>query len=109
MDKSIPTAFLVQLLQLITTWNIFEFDGSLFRQMVGCAMGSNISVVYACAFMRDFEEAMLERWNGTRPKNWLRFIDDCWFLWVSKFDVKFQNFMSSWGARLFSMKVTGHI
>ena len=97
LDKSVPTNFLISLLWLILTYNIFEFDGKLFKQMVGCAMGSSISVVYACLFMCDLEEKMLEKWRGTKPKRWMRFIDDIWFLWNGTEDElkQFQGFLDT--------------
>ena len=44
-------------------------------------MGSSISVIYACLFMRDLEENMQHGWNGTKPKKWIIYIDDIWFIW----------------------------
>jgi hypothetical protein len=39
-DKTVPTELLVTLLRLVLVWNIFEFDTSLFLQLMGTAMGT---------------------------------------------------------------------
>ena len=40
VDKSVPADFILELLDLVLKYNIFEFDGELFQQLVGTAMGT---------------------------------------------------------------------
>ena len=83
-DKSIPMEFLVRVMRLIASSNIFEFDQSLFLQLLGVAMGSRSSPTFACLFMGMVEVFMLFEWHrvgGIDPHMWRRFIDDVFFVW----------------------------
>ena len=52
-EKSkIPTRFLVDLLKTVLDGNIFEFDGQLWQQKIGTAMGTKVAPTYACLFER---------------------------------------------------------
>ena len=83
-DKSIPTVFLVALMSIILRGNIFEFFGQLWRQLIGCAMGTKSGPTYANLFMDWLEqEKLLGLWHGTQPKNWRRYLDDILFFWSS--------------------------
>ena len=46
--------FLVKFLKWIHEYHLLEYDGQLYRQLRGCAMGTNVSPVIANAFMRHF-------------------------------------------------------
>ena len=50
-DQTISTAFLITLLTMVLTLNIFEFDGKLFLQLIGTAMGTIVAPTYANLFM----------------------------------------------------------
>ena len=39
-DKTVPDSFILELLDLVLKYNIFEFDGELFLQLIGTAMGT---------------------------------------------------------------------
>ena len=56
-DKSISTDFLVELLELVLTLNISEFDKKLFLQLIGTAMGTDAAPTYANIFM-----AAVDKW-----------------------------------------------
>ena len=55
-DKSVPDFFILQLLDLLLKYNIFEFDDELYQQLVGTAIGnraaSNIAE-FSMRFMDD--------------------------------------------------------
>ena len=55
--------------------NAFEFDGPVYRQKFGTAIGTRFAPAYANLFMAEFERKLLE---GTfdKPMVWLRYIDD---------------------------------
>ena len=50
-DKSVPTDFIIKLLELLTKWNIFEFNGKYFQQLEGTAMGQTHAPDYDGIFM----------------------------------------------------------
>ena len=66
-DKSVPTWYLISLLQKVLESNIFEFKGELWRQNIGTTMGTMVAPTYACLFMSDLEQKILESWHGTTP------------------------------------------
>ena len=58
--------------------------GSVFSSDFWYAMGTSMAVNYANLFMSDFERKMLQSYferTGCKPKLWLRFIDDVFFIW----------------------------
>ena len=77
----VPTEFLIQMLGLVLDGNIFEFNGDLWQQKIGTAMGSRVAPTYACLFMGDLENKLLQAWKGPAPHLWRRYIDDIFFVW----------------------------
>ena len=45
--KTVPTDFLVKLMEKVLSTNIFEFNNKLYRQTHGTAMGTPAAVSYA--------------------------------------------------------------
>ena len=83
-DQTIPTEFLVRLMEFVCTSNVFVFDNQLFLQLLGVAMGSRSSPTFACIFMGMLEVLMLFNWSQTgeqMPYLWKRFIEDVLFFW----------------------------
>ena len=80
-DKTVPTWYLMALLQVVLLGNIFEFNGAYWRQKIGTAMGTKCAPVYACLFMSILEKKILSTWTGTRPHLFKRYIDDIFFIW----------------------------
>ena len=64
-----------QLLRFCLTSTNFQFNGQLYRQLEGVAMGSPVSSVIADIFMADFEETALYNY-ACPPRIWLRFVDN---------------------------------
>jgi hypothetical protein len=50
-DKTITSEFLTRLLELVIKHNIFEFNGQLFHQLIGTAMGTKCAPNYSNLFM----------------------------------------------------------
>ena len=81
-NKSVPTQFLVTLLTLVLTCNILIFDNVYYLQRIGTAMGTRVAPTFACLFMGCIEMMMLDKWKGTKPKLYRRYIDDIFFVWT---------------------------
>jgi peptide-methionine (R)-S-oxide reductase len=84
------------MLGLVLDGNIFEFNGDLWQQKIGTAMGSRVAPTYACLFMGDLEKKLLQAWKGPAPQLWRRYIDDIFFVWSAsvedlKLFIKFIN------------------
>ena len=79
--KAVPTVFLITLLHLILSCNLFTFDGTLFLQLFGFAMGTRVAPTFACLFIGWLEKKMLQDWRGHPPRLWRRYIDNIIFLW----------------------------
>ena len=83
-NNIMPSDLIKRLFLLILQSNTMEFLGKFYHQIKGTAMGTGMAVNYANLFMAEFEDKMLQSYfnlHGTRPKRWLRFIDDIFFLW----------------------------
>ena len=81
-DKSVPTSFLITLLTLVLTCNIFVFDSKYYLQRIGTAMGTRVAPTFACLFMGAIEFMMLKAWKGLKPFMYRRYIDDGFFYWT---------------------------
>ncbi len=67
----------VNLLSFILTTTYFTFQGKIYRQMFGTAMGSPMSPIAANIFMEDLEQrAIATAPPNCKPKLWLRYVDD---------------------------------
>ena len=81
-DKSMPTEFLLELLDLVLTFNIFEHDSQLYQQLIGVSMGTKVGPSVADIFMSFIDEdikrkAMNFAINMTNPLSFFkRFLDD---------------------------------
>ena len=96
-NKDVPTDFLINLLQLVLKWNLFEFDEKIFRQLIGTAIGTKLAPNYADIVMAVIDELILKaaakHGDGTFPISFYkRFLDDIYFLF---FLAATKNFMNS--------------
>ena len=80
-SQTIPTPFLLSLIQFVLTKNNFFFSNRHFIQTQGTAMGTKMAPSYACLFMGVLEERILGA-SPLQPKLWKRFIDDVFILWT---------------------------
>jgi hypothetical protein len=71
--------------------NYFEFDGDIYCQNSGTAMGTKFAPPYACIFMDMVETEFLKQ-QSVKPSIWLRYIDDVFFVWLG--EDKLLQFMS---------------
>ena len=66
---------LAELTQLMLSSNVFEFNGILYLQTPGMAMGTRMPLVYANIFISQFEGKHLLN-TPFKPILWKRYIDD---------------------------------
>ena len=66
-NQDVPTNFLISLLTLLLSCNLFTFNGNLFLQPFGVAMGTRVASTFACIFMGWLETLMLGAWIGKQP------------------------------------------
>jgi len=67
------------MLGVILTENTFKFNGKNYLQTHGVAMGTKTAVSFAT--MAEIETNLIQQ-NDTKPREWKRYIDDVFSLWV---------------------------
>ena len=70
-----PTRFVLTLIRFILTLNYFEFNGRLYHQVSGTAMGTKMAPNYANLFMGELEKKLINL-HPVKPTLWIRYIDD---------------------------------
>lgn len=79
-DPRRPDQEILELLELSLRNNDFQFNGEMFLQMKGTAMGKKYAPSYANLFMAQFEsEAMSKCYQ--KPTVYWRFLDDIFMIW----------------------------
>ena len=77
---SIPSAYLIDLVELCLGSTYFEFQGKFYEQSDSAAMGSPMSPVIANMYMEHLEETALCT-ARLQPTLWLRYVDDTFDIW----------------------------
>ena len=90
-DQSVPTEFIVTLLELLNKCYIFEFNGSLYQQLHGTAMGQTHAPDYADIFLATIDKLILEaaasHGEGVFPIRMMkRFLDGLFFIFTGSLD-----------------------
>ena len=76
----IPRNTFRQLFDIVLRCNVFSFDGQVYQQIQGTAMGTRMAPSYANLFMDRFERAFLAQ-VPILPLVWKRYIDDILCIW----------------------------
>ena len=76
-----PRDVLRQLFEIVLKCNVFSFDGQMYEQIQGTAMGTKMAPSYANLFMDRLERAYLAQ-EPIQPLVWKRYIDDILCIWV---------------------------
>ena len=86
-NPEVPADFILQLLDLVLKFNVFEFNSELFLQIIWTAMGTRAAPSYANLFMaRKIDPKIVELAtllaNGTNPITFFkRFLDDIFMVY----------------------------
>ena len=76
------TNWIIRLLQLLLLYNVFEWDGKLFQQLFGTAIGTSCAPPYSCIYMEEVTDEAFDKWREAHPDpdhnmdKWARLIDD---------------------------------
>lgn len=81
--------FINRLADFVLTLNIFEFNGNLYRQVQGTAMGTAFAPCYANCVMQALEDELFEQYHAQGQSNMIpwyyrRYIDDIIIIWTSE-------------------------
>ena len=68
-DENVKNIFILELLELVLSKNIFEFDEKLFRQEIGAAMGGKTAQDYAYIFIAKFDQKIMQPMVCSQDKN----------------------------------------
>ena len=83
--------FIGTLAKLVLTSNYFTFNGKMYLQKQGTAMGTRMAPNYAIIFVHSVEQEILKN-SKLKPMIWQRFIDDIFIIWTHGED-KLEEFL----------------
>ena len=96
--QDVPTQYLLKLLDIVLSQNVFEFNSDLFIQQIGTAMGTKCAPTYANLFMANIDAKIqklagnITRGSENPIKTYKRFIDDIFLIWTGSVE-QLQNFL----------------
>lgn len=102
--KSPPTEDLCHLTEIILKRNTFSFNGDVYLQKHGTAMGTRMAPSYANLFMGALERKILST-QSYKPIVWLRYIDDIFAIWTHGQQL-LENFLSNINKHHHTIKFT---
>ena len=73
----------VKLLEFVLDNNFFVYQGSHYKQIFGCPMGSSVSAIVANLVVEHVEEALSSALHP--PKWWFRYVDDSYVCLQKKY------------------------
>ena len=76
----LPLDIIRTLLNIVLEGNIFIFNGQVYQQCKGTAMGTKMAPSFANIFMAKLEQKFLST-QTLQPTTWKRYIDDIFCLW----------------------------
>ena len=107
-DRDDPhTWFLLTLLRHVLTLNYFAFNGVIYHQTSGTAMGTKLAPNYANLFMGQLELDLIDSYP-VKPTVWYRFIDDIFCVFPGTTE-ETQNFIDHLNRQHKTIKFTAEI
>ncbi|CAI5471116.1 unnamed protein product [Closterium sp. Yama58-4] len=98
----------IALLEWVMMNSVVEFDGQLYLQRQGTAMGTSAAVCFAVLFMSRLDEVLKHRWFGTQPLCHVRYIDDGFIVWPGSRS-ELECYLSTFNGLDPNIKLTWHI
>ena len=74
-DSDRPDKNIIDLLDLSLKRKYFEFNGEMYQQVCGCAMGIRFSPTFASTYVAKWEEAAISKYSKSLLL-YLRYLDD---------------------------------
>ena len=74
-DRTTLTPQIADLLNFVLRSTYFQYNGSIYEQLEGAAMGSPVSAVIAKLYMESFEQQAITT-SAYKPRIWKRYVDD---------------------------------
>ena len=63
-EQHVHTDFIMMLLMLVLSYNVFVFDGILFLKIFGVVKGSRVAPRFVCLFMGWLETRLFQCWRA---------------------------------------------
>jgi hypothetical protein len=76
-----PDEHLLKLLSISLYKNDFCFNGTIFRQVKGVAMGKQYAPSFANLYMCCWEEQVIREFGPGKLSSWMRYLDDIFGVW----------------------------
>jgi len=78
-----PDDYIIEAIRHVLLNNVFDFDGKMYKQISGTAMGTPMAPTLANLFVGYLEKKLFEVANWPiLESHWLRYIDDIFMLWT---------------------------
>jgi len=81
VHPSIPTDDVLAMMDTVLDNKTITFNGILYIQREGTAIGSHLGMNYASTYMGSWEKELYRR-SPRHPLAYFRFVDDVWGLWT---------------------------
>lgn len=105
-----PTDTIIRLTELVLALNCFTFNSEFYKQVGGVCMGTRMGPSYACLFMGYLENHILDEFQATLPKLYIRYIDDilCAGNMTDQEVVSFTTFYNNFNSNIEVTVANGH-
>ena len=99
LDPLFSTQCILEAIEITLDHNLTEFEGVMYKQIKGTAMGPKNACIYADVAMNSIDEMVNDgEWDSNfRPLLWARFRDDIYIPWTHGLEMlnRFHEFLNS--------------